>query len=847
MSAKPENELVLHKFVDLRKNYILKEEVLRDPFKKIINKSLIRLFLQELSKFIDIDKIDINQNFMIDILFYSVNKYIQNEEQFFAYFNFFIQYLPHLIQNSLFIKAIKWNNNNEFSFYFSDKITTKLKPFDSSDAIKHKKLQKQISSQYKNLRCVTSNCIAEINTKTMNFECNINISQFISFYSRFFDVVDDHSIKIEFKFLFEYDPTDKQYHNRFLNDKQICNHMLLKFSRINLKDLSDECSIVFDLDLSSGKIIFNAEKSFQINKFMVKELNYIFNVWINSMIYPGFKESCRFIIYDSSKKTIINNSFFIQLIYQDKVERQFMLHQKSNCMFLMNPVVFDNIQFDSIDRLFDSAIMDRCNLEYMKKKKCYLHSREVEYELNNNFSSNKGVLFLDREQKIPKNDFFRRWYELNNFHDYQCKCNLSPGVNNLRKTTLLSTIASSSSSLLNTSNSDDNLKESVSDFFSNLYINDMCSLQSIDFGLSTSTKSDTKEIFLEEKEIDVILFFNENLPSNGGTITNGNFNFPTIRFIENRKYNIILNTEFIAPSIKGNLHLTQFYIYSINSVTSRQKVLFSRPLLSLSKDKYIFTPSEKLKEESIFYGSLEEFQSPWGQCDIISKEQFAKVSIGYSLFLDEKYVPIEVKQRRLDQRIDNRIANNLNALKFTYDDDIVLPFPSSSSSEPKKQYIVFMIEPYYDDKPDDGLLQKIERNLIYTNPYAANKHEKNFIIKYYIFDRFENIADRKHPEYQEIPESLDLDYMKYDYYFLFVYHRNIIKTLPAMIPFSLDLNRDDKEGESICRMNVQFFKDITIKGAFYLPSKVKSTTIKKICVSAITNYTIKNELMQLNL
>lgn len=771
-------------FCDVLKNHFHVEEIKRSSSKRCVNRSLVKKYIALLSRSIDIEDNDININNVTDILLNSINCFYKTEEEFDAYCGVSVNFMPMLIKKNIFFNAMKWITPNELGLFLSDSFSSRV--YQRPMKQKPISFEQFTSSRYNATRLFCDKFIDDVNKKIEYLKSHLETMKKISIIKRYIDNVDNNIMKIEFKFCFEF--VDKLQRFVILNeiDSQICNKCVVSFVCLNSETLECEHVLSFDINLSCGIMRYNSDLSRDIHKFNIVQLNYIFNQWINHMIYPGFNETCRFVIYNSSKRKPIQNTFFVCMMYQNRLERSYVFHHNISCLWILNYDFFDNVKYCDFNVLFNPTHIDNISLEFKKKKKCYNHSRDIVVDKNGYIYANKGVLFIDREHETFDDPFFERWFELHNMI-YECHCKDEPGIN---------------TSFKNAANSLSKNKINVDEFFEDMFFKDFCTLDSHDF-LLTDTSIKKQDIVIPKmSQIDIVLFVLKDLPSNGGIVTHNSINFPTIQIVEENIYSVVLNTSFLPATVVENHKYTKFYIW-YEQEDHRKKVIFERELVCDSGE-FVFSIPQKSGLTKLCYGEID--QTIWGFCEVYTREQYMDNSIGFSLFINDRYVPDVVLKSSLEEKIDQKIETNLNGLRF-------LPEASSSFvSEKIKKYVFFILEPYtiVDDK---NMIEKMSRNLIYTNPYAQNSMMKTFVIRY--AEVFEGEFKNCDEKCSDIGEFIQLSPDLFEYSFYYVYHRKIISALPGAIPSSLDFTNED-DGV-LRRINVNFFKDVTIDNGIKLP------------------------------
>lgn len=801
-------------FFDNKRNQFHVEEYKRHH-KRHVNKSLIKNYITSLSKIVDINTHtdDINAFNITDILLESINKYATSEHEFNEYVDISINFFPLLIRKNIFLSAIKWTNHDELSFFLSDAFSSRVCSVDPPS--KRVTFNEYISSRYNSLRMFTTRIMTDINTKCEYFIKFQHMLKKISIIKRCFDNIDNTVINVEFKFTFHIDEKTHQYVNMVGYIPQICNVCTLSFKCLDTETLQDDHCLTFDIDLSKGLMEFNVFQSRDIGKFSIMQLNYIFNQWINVIIYPGKTESCYFTIHSSPKRKPIPNAFFVCMYYKNALERSYVFHPKVSCLWVLNCDIFDNISYLDFKTIFDPQALDMMFLEYKKKKKCYNHSREITIDRNGFTFANKGVLFLDRESETSNDPFFEEWFDLCSLIT-QCECDVSPGYN----------ISSSKKSILSMSSK----RLIVSDFFDDMFFRTFCTLECTDFLLPKETQSKT----VKSRQIDIMLFILRDLPSRGGMINGSSIEFPTIQLIEGNVYSVILNTSFLTLNVVESMKNINFSIW-YETDDHRKKVIFECPMIPDSGETVFSIPHESGLTK-LFYGEIDI--TLWGYCQVFTREKYLENTIGFSLFINERFVPEIVTKFLLEKKIEDKIDRNLTGLQFSSS------MTSCSSSQTEEmierkvmKYVFFIIEPYL-EKDDKTMLSKLARNLIYTNPYSQSSSSKTFIIKYVeLFNvDFKNLFDHAT---LDINEFIQLSPDLFEYRFYFIYHKSITSILPAVIPASLEFDTEDDK--MIKRINVDFYKNVNMENGFVIPFDTP------IIINTISRYNQKQKIAEIKI
>jgi len=809
-------------FFDNKRNQFHVEEYEHHPNKRYVNKSLVKDYITSLSKIIDIESNieNINSFHITDILLDSINKNVTSEQEFKEYVDISINFMPFLIRKNIYISAIKWTDKDEICFFLSDSFSSRVcRNNPPSNRITFDDF---ISSRYNALRMFTERIINDINTKSEYFDKYKHILKKISFVKRYIDNIDNNILIIEFKFTFDVDDRTCQFNNISTVNSQLCNTCTLSFKCLDPESLQDDYRLVFDIQLSIGILEYNIVKSKDINKFSMMQLNYIFNQWINVMIYPGKSQECYFTIHSSPKRKPIPNAFFVCMYYKTSLERSFVFHPKVSCLWILHYELFSNVSYIDFKGLFDPQALDMMFLEYKKKKKCYNHSRDISIDRNGYTYANKGVLFIDRESETCRDPFFEQWFDTYSLIT-QCDCDMSPGFN-----------ISSNRNILSLSKK----LTYINDFFDDMFFKEICTLKCTDFLLDqplSSSKEDSS--LIKTRPIDVMLFILRDIPSKGGVITNSSFEFPTIQLIEGNVYTIILNVSFLTPDVIEFMKKINFSIW-YETDDHRKKIVFECPMITQTDHTNTsFSIPNGSSLTKLFYGEIDV--TLWGYCQVFTREKYLENPIGFSLFINERFVPDIVAKISFEKKIEDKMNMSVTGFNFSY----AGPCSSSSTSdtlceEKIRKYVFFIIEPYVKDD-DKTMLVKLARNLIYTNPYSQNSSLKIFVIKYVeLFNHdFKNLFDQKSAD---IDEFVQLSPDLFEYRFYFIYHKSITALLPAMIPSSLEFNSIDDD-KMIKRINVDFFKNVNQDNGFILPLDMP------IIINTISKYNEKQKIAEIKI
>ena len=776
------------RFVDIFGNEINRFQI-QHSFEKKPSRSIVEQYIEELRKLYPKLMIhdDVNKNDVLTFLIMSLVN-VTSEENRLSRFTFALYFFDLILSQNrprcVSIESIGFENDSELTLYFCDSINEtvfKENKIDGTSTTSFSIDARLIREYHLIANSIMGNlnyCDTELALKTVE-----GVKK-ISFRKTFWDCYDgiDYQVEIEFSYLAAENEKGKVV---FINDQHPFIDCFINYSQnstiyptdfdsfnafLTFYTLSDKNSK--PLRRNSGPIMkfeFNFLKNViylvhdpdPTDLSFKKEWTYIFNGWINHLIFPGFQERYYFQFLDRKKPKC-------KIIRDRRCERSFNMKRSMfsfQMWFVLKPSFSEcfrskMIEFNTF--LNQDLINVFCTRYQRKQPYCLPHPRKnpEKYYTNTLFYSYKGVYFIDHWMTLDETQympgFMIQWAGLENRFTECHRCDHNDPFEEIDLTNSTLTTPFLNEILL----------------FS--YFGIIPSKEN-PYSSSRALQPSSSNIVRSPDPIDVNFTFFIDIPTKGGTIAGAMIDFPKLNISFDQRYQLKFELKYISPSNTT----VEFAIWYYDKTNGLNIIMFHQKL----EESFCFCFGKMDISDKVFYYG--EIDIIWGKCEFNDSPV---------IFENIEFTPECVINYNIQRKIELESKKFKNQFLFG-----IGPQQSIKSGKDSKRmseadllddgtenWSFFFILQNGLDLPADTIRDQDERHLLFLNTSLPGKR-KNYVLKCRWMSQFQMGA---------LFQYNDLDYLitqniftlsKHNrYYFNFFMHPKMDHLhLPQTIPIQI--------------------------------------------------------------